>query len=144
MSALVAVGGTIGTSARASLEATFPPAPGELPWVTLAINLTGSFALGAILELLLRTGPDTGWRRAVRLGCGTGVIGGFTTYSTFVLEIDQLARQGHLTVSVVYARLSVLAGLAAAGGGVLAASGFLRRRRTAAATPPSGGEEAGR
>lgn len=134
LSLLVAAGGAVGTAARAHLEATFAPPPGGLPWITLTINLVGSFALGLLLELLLHAGPDRGWRKAVRLGCGTGVIGGFTTYSTFVLEIDQLTRDGHLAVAASYALVSVLAGLVAAGAGVLAASRAVRAHRARGAS----------
>jgi CrcB protein len=128
MSLLVAVGGAVGTTARARLEAEFAPAPGGLPWVTLVVNLVGSFALGLLLEVLLHSGPDHGWRRAVRLGCGTGLIGGFTTYSTFILEIDQLARHGHLAVAATYTPVSIIAGLAAAGAVILAANQVLNLR----------------
>lgn len=134
MAALVAAGGATGTAARAHLEAAFAPAPGAIPWVTLAINVAGSFALGALLELLLRTGPDTGWRKAVRLGCGTGLIGGFTTYSTFVLEVDQLTRDDHLLVAATYTVVSLVAGLAAAGAGLLAVNRLLGRRRASGET----------
>ncbi len=128
MAALVAVGGAIGTAARAHLETTFAPAPGTVPWVTLIINVAGSFALGALLELLLRTGPDIGRRKAVRLGCGTGVIGGFTTYSTFIVEIGQLARDGHLLTGATYTVVSLVAGLAAAGAGLLTVDRIVRHR----------------
>ncbi len=129
LSLLVAAGGAVGTAARAHLEAAFAPPPGGLPWITLAVNVVGSFALGLLLELLLHAGPDHGWRKAVRLGCGTGVIGGFTTYSTFVLEIDRLARDGHLAVAATYLLVSVLAGLVAAGAGILAANRAVRAHR---------------
>lgn len=114
MAALVAAGAALGTTARAALESTFAPTPGSVPWVTFCINITGSFLLGVLLQLLTYAGPDTGWRRAMRLGCGTGVIGGFTTYSTFILEIDQLACSGNLTTAAGYTLVSVTAGLGAA------------------------------
>ncbi|GEL48820.1 hypothetical protein CHO01_39360 [Cellulomonas hominis] len=123
MAVLVAAGATLGTTARATLESTFAPTTGAVPWVTFGINITGSFLLGALLQLLTYAGPDTGWRRTVRLGCGTGVIGGFTTYSTFILEIDQLARGGNLGAATGYMFASVSAGLAAA----LVAIAFVNR-----------------
>jgi fluoride exporter len=128
LSGLVATGGVAGTAARAALENAFGPHPGQFPWVTLAINLLGSFLLGLLLELLNRTGTDTGWRRAVRVGCGTGVIGGFTTYSTYVLEADQLARAGHLPLALAYLAVSTLAGLVAAGAGLAVAGRIVAPR----------------
>ena len=85
------------------------------------INVVGSFALGALLETLVRSGPDEGWRRSVRLGCGTGVLGGFTTYSTFVLEVQRLLAGGDVGTGVAYALVSVIAGHRCAVLGIAAA-----------------------
>lgn len=130
LAALVAAGATLGTLLRASLGHAFPHMPGEWPWATFTINLAGSFVLAALLESLAHAGPDTGWRRAVRLGVGTGVIGGFTTYSTYVVEIDRLAQSGHALAGAAYALVSVLAGLVAAALG-LGLAAVAARRRTA-------------
>jgi fluoride exporter len=127
---LVFVGGCVGTAVRWALEEAFAQ-PTGWPWVTFAINLVGSFALGLLLELLVLGGPDVGWRRAVRLGCGTGVMGGFTTYSTFVLEVDRLASDGELATAVAYPVVSVVLGLAAAAAGMMLA-GRTRERQAAA------------
>ena len=125
---LVAAGATVGTLLRASIELAFPHSPGEWPWATFAINVVGSLALGALIEALALRGPDTGRRRMLRLGAGTGVIGGFTTYSTFVVEIDRLATAGAVSVALVYALASVVLGVvAAAVGAGVAASVFGRR-----------------
>jgi CrcB protein len=128
LAALVAVGGTAGTAARAQLEAALPAQAGGWPWTTFLINVAGSLLLGVLLESLLRSGDDTGWRRAVRMGCGTGLVGGFTTYSTFVLEVERLLQGGHTAVGVLYALVSVLGGLAAAGVGIAIAGARSRSR----------------
>lgn len=70
--------------------------------------------LGVLLETLVRSGPDEGWRRRVRLGCGTGVLGGFTTYSTFVIEAERLLTGGHVAIRAAYALVSVVVGIACA------------------------------
>lgn len=129
LAGLVALGGVAGTAARAQLEAAFPAPAGGWPWATFEINLVGALILGVLLESLLRSGSDTGWRRGVRLGCGTGVIGGFTTYSTFVLEVEQLVLGGHTAVAVAYLLVSVLAGVVAAGAGIALGAAWSRRRR---------------
>jgi CrcB protein len=129
LAALVALGGMVGTTARAQLEAAFPAPVGGWPWATFVINLVGSLILGVLLESLLRGGNDAGWRRAVRLGCGTGMIGGFTTYSTFMLEVEQLLRGGHPAVAVAYAVVSVVVGVIVAGFGIALAAAWGRRRR---------------
>lgn len=118
---LVAVGGAVGTTARAALENAAPAAPGAWPWTTFVINLVGSIALGALLETLVRSGPDEGWRRRVRLGCGTGVLGGFTTYSTFVLEVQRLLAGGDVRTGVSYALVSLVLGIGGAVLGIAAA-----------------------
>lgn len=114
---VIFVGGAVGTSVRSLLEQAAPARPGEVPWTTLVINVVGSFLLGLLLEALTRTGPDEGNRRVARLGLGTGVLGGFTTYSTFAVEtVSRLAPQS-LVVGLSYAVVSVVLGVAAAGAG---------------------------
>lgn len=124
---LIFAGCVLGTFSRAALSTAFPHDEAGWPWATFWINVVGSVVLGALLEALSRAGDDSGWRRAVRLGVGTGVVGGFTTYSTFVLEIDQLARAGALPLAAAYALISVIVGLAAAAAGMAAVSALARR-----------------
>ncbi|WP_231495950.1 CrcB family protein [Cellulomonas sp. HZM] len=125
--AWIVLGGALGTTARAALETWFPARAGSWPWTTFVINLVGSFVLGLLLQSLAVRGPDEGVRRTVRLGVGTGIVGGFTTYSTFVLETDRLVRGGHAAVGFSYALVSVVVGIAAAGAGMA-----LAQRRAAA------------
>lgn len=129
---LIAVGAAMGTTVRSWLESAFAPGPGVWPWVTFWINVCGSFALGALLEALASTGPDKGWRRRARLGAGTGLLGGFTTYSTFSMEVVQLLRGGAGWIAAGYALFSVVTGIAAA---LLATRGT---RMLVAATRPGG------
>ncbi len=125
---LIMLGGATGTAARASLEVLFPPSPGGIPWITFAINLTGSFVLGLLLEALSRTGPDRGALRAARLTLGTGFLGGFTTYSTFMVETADRLRSGHGGLAVAYLIVSVVACLAAAALGISTAARVHRLR----------------
>lgn len=125
--AVIFVGGAVGTLARAVLEDAVPTAPDAVPWMTLAVNVFGSFVLGLLLETLARTGPDSDWRRVVRLGLGTGVLGGFTTYSTFAVEtVERLPPQAPL-VGLAYAVTSVILGVCAAAVGYRLAHGPTRR-----------------
>jgi fluoride exporter len=127
--ALILIGGMAGTAVRAGLEAAWPPASGQWPWTTFCINITGSLALGALLEFL-GAGSDDGWRRSVRLGVGTGVLGGYTTYSTFSVETVELLRAGQWLPGLGYAAASVVGGVAAAAAAI-AVVRRLRRRREA-------------
>lgn len=131
---LIMLGGCVGTAARAGLEARFPPTLAALPWTTLAINLIGSFVLGVLLEALSAAGPDRGPRRALRLTLGTGVLGGFTTYSTFMVETAERLRGGHALLATAYLVGSVIAGLLAAVLGILMASRVHRALRAGRGT----------
>ena len=135
---LVAVGAICGTYLRAALSGAFPHDVDAWPWVTFFINMVGSFVLGMLLESLVLTGSDTGWRKAVRLGCGTGMLGGFTTYSTFVLEIEKMAGAGALALAFAYAAMSLVLGIAAAMLG-MAVAGVLFGRRSSGGDGSGGG-----
>ena len=115
--ALVAVGGAVGTAVRAALAAV-PAAGGGWPWATATVNVTGAFLLGLLLEGLARTGPDDGRRRHARLLLGTGVLGGYTTYSTLALDTVQRAGTGDVGGAALYAGGSLVLGLAAAAAGI--------------------------
>jgi fluoride exporter len=115
---LVVLGGTAGTAARAALGTVVPEAAG-VPVGILAINLVGAFVLGALLEALVRRGPDTGRRRGARLLLGTGVLGGFTTYSALAAGTATLLQDGRAAVGLGYALATVVLGGVATALGVL-------------------------
>lgn len=117
---LIVFGGGVGTMLRYLAEEARPTPAGGWPWTTFGINVLGSFILGTLLTALARSGPDQGWRRRARLGMGTGFCGGFTTYSTFVIELDTLLRGGWAAMAIGYALASVVVGITAALAGVLA------------------------
>ena len=127
-STVVFAGGVLGTAVRAALESALPAQPGGWPWTTFAINVSGSFLLGLLLETLSRRGPDAGPRRYLRLGLGTGVMGGYTTYSTFAVEAVRLLGLGGgaVFVGLGYALGSVLLGLAGAFAGMWVATRWSR------------------
>lgn len=112
--AVIFLGGALGTFVRAALQDAFPVRTGAVPWVVLAINLAGALVLGLLLEALARSGADVGWRRTVRLAVGTGVLGGFTTYSTLAVESAQGLAGGSLLVGVAYPLASIVLGVALA------------------------------
>lgn len=110
----VALGGGFGAwlrylASRATLATIGPVAASVFPWATLLVNLSGSFAMGLLAGWLARHGTGgEGWR----LLLGVGVLGGFTTFSAFSLEIVNLAQRGSLALAAGYAVVSVIAGVA--------------------------------
>ncbi|MHA7153595.1 fluoride efflux transporter FluC [Arthrobacter sp. TMN-50] len=124
---LVFVGGMGGTLSRFWLD-EFLPAPQGWPLPTLLINLSGSFLLGLLLEALLRTGPDRGRRRMVRLLGGTGFLGGFTTYSTFAAEAIGLGTEGIYWSAAGYVVTSLVGGILLSFAGIALAATLTRRR----------------
>lgn len=114
--ALVAAGGAVGTGLRYALSTTVPDWAG-VPVGVVGINVVGAFLLGLLLELLAEVSIDAGWSRRARLGLGTGVLGGFTTYSTLAADTATLAG-GHPGPAVGYALTTVLLGAAASTAGV--------------------------
>jgi fluoride exporter len=125
--ALVAAGGAIGTAVRYLITLVWP-AGWSAPLAILLINVLGAFVLGLILETLVARGPDVGRRRMVRLGIGTGVLGGFTTYSTLAVDTVTLSL-GHPVLGMAYGLGTVLVGAAASVVGIATARAFERRRQ---------------
>ncbi|MGC3952677.1 MAG: CrcB family protein [Propionicimonas sp.] len=126
---LILLGGSLGTFVRWWLESSFGAPPGQWPWATFWINLSGSFLLAVLLDALAAGGEDVGWRRYLRLGVGTGVLGGYTTYSSFAVEAVELGRAGEAGLMVLYGAGSVALGIALAYAGGWGFRHLLRRLR---------------
>jgi CrcB protein len=114
---LAALGGALGALTRWALMAAMRGSPGGWPWATLVINLTGCFLLGALFAVLAARSPEPSWARAF---LGVGVLGGYTTYSTFAVEVVKLVDAGALPLAVGYVLLSVVGGVAAVALGAVA------------------------
>ena len=109
----VALGGGVGAVGRYHLGrlVTHWAGPGAaFPWPTLAANIIGSLAMGLLFGWLARHG---GASETARLLLGVGLLGGFTTFSAFSLELLQLIQRGSPGLAASYAGVSVLAGLGA-------------------------------
>lgn len=108
--AVVAVGGAIGASARYGASLIWPTTPGTFPITTLLVNVVGCALMGVFMVILTEVWTA---HRLVRPFFGTGVLGGFTTFSTYAVDIERLVDDGHARTGLAYLGLTLLAALAA-------------------------------
>jgi CrcB protein len=119
---LIGSGGALGTGIRYVLDTLFPTTIGTIPLIIFTINMTGAFLLGFLLDGLYRQGQDVGWRRDIRLFVGTGLLGGFTTYSTFAVGTAQLLAAPSATATgVLYLFITAAGGVTMAVFGIVCA-----------------------
>ncbi len=112
---LVMAGGAIGAASRFHIGRLVGPFTGTgWPTATLAINLAGGLAMGLLAGAMLRGGLADGWRLFV----GVGVLGGFTTFSAFSLEMIQLLQDGRWVDGISYAAVSVIGSVLLLGAGL--------------------------
>jgi fluoride exporter len=107
--AAVFLGGALGTISRYLLEAHHAAGPGTFPWVTLFVNLTGSFAIGFLVPLTEHVAPRAPVLRPLAL---IGFLGGWTTYSTLAVDATLLVKNGDVTTCIAYLVATVAGGLA--------------------------------
>jgi fluoride exporter len=114
---LVTVGGLAGILARYGLGTAVPTV--NLPWVTVAINVVGSFLLGALIPW------GSHLSEPVRNGLAVGFCGSFTTFSTFSVEVFYDAHAGDTGFAMLYLAASVVGGILAAAVGYFTGRGLL-------------------
>lgn len=115
---LVALGGVVGALARYGLGTAV--STDSLPWLTVGINVVGSFLLGALVS----TGASW-FSPEVRIGLAVGLLGGFTTFSTFSVDVFLELEAGDAGEAVAYLAASVGLGIVAAGLGYYAGRGLV-------------------
>jgi fluoride exporter len=108
--AAIAVGGVIGAEARYGAGLALPHSGAEFPWSTLLVNVSGCLLIGVLMVVLLELRSP---HRLLRPLLGVGVLGGYTTYSSFAVEVQQLVRQHRPGIALSYLAATVL-GCAAA------------------------------
>lgn len=114
----ICLGGAVGTGARYLLSGWLARTAGPgFPWGTLAVNVIGSFLLGLIMQIALGTDLLS---PTLRLTLTTGVMGGFTTYSTFNYETLQYLQQSDWLMGALNLAVTVVACLAAGSLGLIA------------------------
>lgn len=111
----VAIGGAFGSAlryqtGRAMTAWLGAPAMGMFPWATLAVNAAGSLLMGFLAGWLAVRGPSAGGEQ-LRLLIGVGLLGGFTTFSAFSLELVLLVERGQFLFAGLYAFISIALGI---------------------------------
>ncbi|MFF2807539.1 fluoride efflux transporter CrcB [Streptomyces sp. NPDC058000] len=125
----VAVGGAIGAAARYGVGLLWPTAGAAFPWTTLLVNVVGCALMGVLMVLITEVWAA---HRLLRPFLGTGILGGFTTFSTYTVDIQRLLAAGRLTLALAYLAGTLLAALAAVAlAGSATRTLFGLRRRTA-------------
>lgn len=109
----VALGGAIGSVLRYLVTSFF-----GTPWAVMGVNVAGSFIMGVLYVTLSH-------RAGLSPLLMTGVLGGFTTFSAFSLDVVKLVQAGHLGSALIYAGGSVILSLVAVGIGVTIARGLI-------------------
>ncbi|HZN19206.1 MAG TPA: fluoride efflux transporter CrcB [Micromonosporaceae bacterium] len=127
--AVISAGGVAGALARYALGVAFPYSPGGLPWSTFGINVSGCLLIGVLMALVSdarRLHP------LLRPFLGTGLLGGYTTFSSYIVEIQHLVAAGATRTALAYLAGTLISALAAVYAGTaltrLAVRGARRRR----------------
>lgn len=90
MLSAISVGGVLGTLARYGLGVAFPHDATGFPWATFAVNVAGCCLIGVLMVCI----DQLGAHRLIRPFLGVGVLGGFTTFSTYVVEVQEAVTAG--------------------------------------------------
>jgi CrcB protein len=114
--AVIAVGGALGSLARWELAAALPPPATAFPWATFDANVSGCFALGVLMVFVTEVWPPS---RYLRPFLGVGVLGGYTTFSTSMLDTRALLLSGRGDLAGTYVVASLACGLLAVWVGIV-------------------------
>ncbi|MGW1227936.1 fluoride efflux transporter FluC [Streptomyces sp. NPDC001515] len=132
--AVVAVGGAAGAAARHSAEDIWPNAASAFPWTILLVNTVGCFLMGILMVTLKLRFPHA--PRLISPLLGTGVLGGFTSFSHYTDNVRQLFENDQPGYAVGCLVLTVVCALAAVTAGALAThAAFGRSYRTEGDAP---------
>ena len=109
------MGGALGSLGRYAVGLGLPHVAADFPWATFVVNVTGSLAMGVLVAWVLSMVDPHPWLRPF---LGVGVLGGWTTFSSFTLDVHALTTSGRAGLALVYVVASFVAGLVAVGLGL--------------------------
>jgi CrcB protein len=131
---VIAAGGALGSLARFGMGELVPWSGDGFPWATFIENVSGGLALGVLIVFLLDVWPP---HRYLRPFLGVGLLGGYTTFSAYMLESRDLLAGGETATAFAYLAGSLVAGLTAVWLGIASAragAGLVQRERPAEQT----------
>lgn len=117
----IAAGGALGALARYGVTVALPAR--TFPWATFGVNVTGCLLIGVLMVLITTRWPNA---RLLRPFAGVGFLGGYTTFSTYVLDIRNTVDAGHPALALAYLAGTLVAALAAVWAGMALATRILR------------------
>ena len=123
--AAVAAGGVLGSLGRYAVGLALPHVSGAFAWSTFLVNVTGSLAMGVLVVWVLSMARPHPWLRPF---LGVGVLGGWTTFSSYALDIHAMVQAGHGLVAAAYLVGSLVVGLVAVGLGITLGERLFGRR----------------
>jgi CrcB protein len=126
---VISAGGVLGALARHGLAVAWPHQPDRFPWATFITNVSGCLLIGVLMVLITEVWSA---HRLLRPFLGVGVLGGYTTFSTYMLDVQQLVAAGAARTGLLYLAGTLVTALAAVYAGItvarLATGTRLRRK----------------
>jgi CrcB protein len=119
---VISVGGVLGTLARYGIGVAFPHGAAGFPWATFAVNVAGCGLIGMLMVSI----DQLGAHRLVRPFLGVGVLGGFTTFSTYVVEVQKAITAGAARLALAYLGVTLASAVFAVWAGSALTSGLIR------------------
>ncbi|WP_426512445.1 fluoride efflux transporter FluC [Dactylosporangium sp. McL0621] len=122
----ISAGGVCGALARYGVAQAWPHARGGFPWSTLVVNVTGCLLIGVLMVIVTEVATE---RRLLRPFAGVGVLGGYTTFSTYAVDIHQTASAGSPWAALGYLAATLVGAVLAVWAGTALAEAVVRRAR---------------
>lgn len=139
--AAISLGGAVGSLCRWGIGTAFPAPPDGFPWATFMINVSGCLLIGVLMVLVTEVFTE---QRLLRPFLGVGVMGGYTTFSTYIVDSQRLITNGRAALALAYLGATLVAALCAAALGIGATRWVIRTRSPVVLPNPRGEQTAGR
>ncbi|MGW6587309.1 MULTISPECIES: fluoride efflux transporter FluC [Streptomyces] len=136
--AAVASGGALGALARYGALVLWPTPGHGFPWTVFVVNVTGCALIGVLMVLTVERGRIT--HPLVRPFLGVGVLGGYTTFSTYAADVSGLLVRQEIAVAMAYTVATAVAALGSVWAAAVATRAWLDRGERPAARPGARGE----